>query len=81
MVGNVHPILKVLARNVRKHRLARGMTLEELCKKARVSRHVLARIEAGKSNPGIDTVFRIARALDVAAPALFEQPGKPRRVH
>lgn len=70
----MHSILKVLAHNVRKQRLAREMTLEELCAKASISLHVLMRIEAAKSNPVIDTVFRIARALDVPAPRLFEQP-------
>jgi transcriptional regulator with XRE-family HTH domain len=70
----MHSILKILAHNVRKQRLARGMALEELSAKARVSLHVLARIEAAQSNPVIDTVFRIARALGVPAPRLFEEP-------
>jgi len=69
----MHRILKTLGRNVPAQRLARGMTLEEACTKARVSLYLLIRIEAGKSNPGIDVVFRLARALDVTPSELFTE--------
>jgi transcriptional regulator with XRE-family HTH domain len=70
----MHPILKLLGRNVRAYRLARGMTPEEACAKALVSLYLLRRIEAGKSDPGIDVVFRLARALDVKPAELFAAP-------
>jgi transcriptional regulator with XRE-family HTH domain len=56
-------ILKLLGRNVRARRLARGMTLDEVCAKAQVSLYLLRRIEKGESNPAIGVVFRLSRAL------------------
>ncbi len=40
-------------------------------RKADVSVYVLGRIETGKGNPGIDAVFRLARALGVQPAELF----------
>jgi transcriptional regulator with XRE-family HTH domain len=57
----MHPLLKLLGRNVRRLRVAREMTPERLARKADVSVYVLGRIETGKGNPGIDAVFRLAR--------------------
>ena len=73
----MHRILKLLGRNVRAHRLARGMTLEQLCAKAEVSLYLLKRIEAGKSNPGIYVVFRLSRALGMHPADMFV-PAPPR---
>ena len=67
----MHAILKLLGRNIRRLRLARDMTPEQLAKKADVSVSVLERIETGKGNPGIDAVFRLARALGVQPAELF----------
>jgi XRE family transcriptional regulator, regulator of sulfur utilization len=61
----MHAVLKLLGRNVQRLRLARDMTMERLAGKADLSVYVLGRIETGKSNPGIDAVFRLARALGV----------------
>jgi transcriptional regulator with XRE-family HTH domain len=67
----MHRVLKHLGRNVRARRLARGMTLAEVCAKARVSLYLLRRIEAGKTDPAMDVVFRLARALGVHPADLF----------
>ena len=67
----MHRILKLLGRNVRAHRLAREMTPEQLAKKADISSYFLDRIETGKGNPGIDVVFRLARALGAHPADLF----------
>jgi transcriptional regulator with XRE-family HTH domain len=67
----MHTVLKLLGRNVRRFRLARDMTPEQLAGKADMSVYVLSRIEMGKGNPGIDAVFRLARALGVRPAELF----------
>ncbi len=67
----MHAVLKLLGRNVRRLRLAREMTPEQLTRKADVSRYVLDRVETGKGNPGIDVAFRLARALGVHPADLF----------
>ena len=61
----MHPVLKLLGRNVRRLRLAADMAPEHLAKKADISVYVLDRIETGKGNPGINVVFRLARAIGV----------------
>lgn len=67
----MHAVLKLLGRNVRRLRRARDMTPERLAGKADVSVYILGRIETGEGNPGIDVVFRLARALGVEPADLF----------
>ena len=45
---------------------------EDLSDRAGVFRTYMSRIEGGRANPSITTVYRIARALDVPVADLFE---------
>ena len=45
-------------------RLDKGLSQEELADKAGMKQSVISRIENGESEPRIETVNRIARALD-----------------
>ncbi len=64
-------ILRLVGRNIKAARIERRWALEELAVKTRISLSVLRRIEDGQANPTIDTVFCIARALDVQPAQLF----------
>lgn len=58
---------KRLGQSIKRLRENRGMTQLELAKKARVSQPYLSQLEAaGKANPSVDLVARIAKALGVA---------------
>eukprot|EP01037_Dinobryon_pediforme_P006642 gene6642-6711_t len=52
-----------LARNMAERRRARGLTLDALAKRAGVSKGMLVAIEAGRGNPSIGTLCRVANGL------------------
>ena len=55
-------------------RLARGVSVASLAKKAGVGIATVESIEAGKTDPPITVVADIAKALDVPTPWLFDDP-------
>lgn len=63
---------------VRTHRGARSLSVAELARATGLSKTILARIESGAGNPSVQTLFSIARALDLPLSALLEQPQAPR---
>jgi transcriptional regulator with XRE-family HTH domain len=68
-----------LARNMRRLRGERGLTLEELAKRAGISRSMLIQIEQQRVNPTLAILVRLAQALDVGLAQLVEL-GSRRRV-
>jgi transcriptional regulator with XRE-family HTH domain len=63
-----------LARNLRRIRQQRGLSLSALGRHAGVSKATLSNLERGNGNPSIDTVWSLAQALNVPFGALFEEP-------
>lgn len=59
------------AANVERLREARGMTQEQLGWAAGLHQTAVARIESGDRRPMLDTIFKIARGLEVPPAALF----------
>jgi len=68
-----------LARNLRRLRAERGLTLDELAKRAGVSRGMLIQIEQQRVNPTLASLVRLAQALDIGLAELVEL-GARRRV-
>lgn len=64
-------VMAMFGRNVRKIRMDKGFTQEELAEGAGISQVQIARIEAGKINTSISTVVAIAKALGVKEGELF----------
>lgn len=58
--------------NLRKARLARGLSQERLAHLCGLNMTHVARIERAEREPGIRTVSKLARGLDVKASVLFE---------
>jgi transcriptional regulator with XRE-family HTH domain len=56
---------RVIGDRIRETRLLRNLTQEKVLLAAQVSRSVYQQIEAGRSNPRIGTLMRIAWVLDV----------------
>lgn len=55
-----------IAENIKKYRNKLGISQDQLSKKADLAFHTIAKIEAGSTpNPTIDTVKKIAKALNV----------------
>ena len=62
-----------LATVLRQRREQAGVTQEALAQRAKVARSYIALIEAGhKTNPSLDILKRLARALDVPVTELLE---------
>lgn len=60
--------------NVRKHRVAREMTLEDVAVAARTNASYVAEVERGEANIGIELLDKLARALGLKSADLFIEP-------
>jgi transcriptional regulator with XRE-family HTH domain len=66
-------IRRVLARNVRRLREAKGLSQGALAADAGIYQELVSRIENGAANPELDTLGKIAAALGVHPHELFEE--------
>jgi len=73
------PSLVALGAAIRRARKERGISQEELASRSAVDRSYMSSIERGQQNPGIVSVLRIARAMQMSAAELIvrEQPPRP----
>ncbi|MBV9820197.1 MAG: helix-turn-helix transcriptional regulator [Solirubrobacterales bacterium] len=71
-----------ISRVVRERRRQTGDTLSQVAARAGLSKTILSRIENGHGNPSIDTLFRLARALELPLSALLveDEPPRARRI-
>ncbi|PVE77843.1 XRE family transcriptional regulator [Microbacterium testaceum] len=65
----------ILARNLRRFREERKLSLAELGRRSGLSKQTVLLVEAGSGNPTIDTIDRLALALDVSPRALLSEMG------
>ncbi len=63
---------KKLGENIRKIRLAKGMTQGDLCRKLEADRVYISNIESGKNNPTLATLEKIAEALGISSSELLK---------
>lgn len=70
-------VAQALARNVKRVRSERALTLESLAARAGVSRGMLIQIEQARTNPSVGTVVRVADALGVSVARLLEYDEGP----
>lgn len=63
---------QALARSLKRRRLERAISLSELARRSGVSKATLSGLERGIGNPSIDTVWALARSLNVPFGDLFE---------
>jgi transcriptional regulator with XRE-family HTH domain len=66
-----------VGRHIKALRTAKGMTQDDLAQLLFVSRQTISNYETGKSNPDIDTLVRLAQALDTDPNALIYGPPVP----
>ncbi|GLX93909.1 XRE family transcriptional regulator [Herbidospora sp. NBRC 101105] len=64
--------LRTVAHNVRAARLRAGLSLEELGRRAQVSKGALAALEKAQGNPNLATLVRLADALGISVPTLMQ---------
>jgi transcriptional regulator with XRE-family HTH domain len=65
-------LLKRFAKNLKKARMARGLSQEDLADKSGLALSQIARLETAKLNTSISTVFALLKALNAEANELFE---------
>ncbi len=69
--------LDVIADSLRRERERLGLSLGELARRAGVAKSTLSQLEAGTGNPGIETLWALAVALDVPFSHLVERTDTP----
>jgi len=73
-MGNIR---ETFARNLRENRRKSGLTQAQLAEKAEVSTHYIALIELARNIPKVETIERLAKALNVEIYELFIAPLSP----
>jgi transcriptional regulator with XRE-family HTH domain len=63
----------VLKDELRKARIAAGLTQERLAAKANISREMVNYIERGKSKPTVDLFIKLCNGMGVYAPDLLKR--------
>jgi transcriptional regulator with XRE-family HTH domain len=66
-----NPDLVALGAAIRRVRLDRGMSQEELAHQCGIDRAYMSSIERGQQNPGIASIIGVARALELTAGQLM----------
>lgn len=61
-----------LSKNLRMWRERRGFSLSGLALKASLSKSVVSELERGNGNPSLDTLWSLAKALNVSLGSFFE---------
>ena len=64
----------LVARNLRKLRVRRGLSQEALAVDAEIDRTYVSRVERGLENPTVAILERLAEALEVDIARFFEKP-------
>jgi len=72
--------LQPIARNLRRWRQARDISLSALAEQAGVSKSTVSLIERGQGNPSIDTISSLASALNVPFAALLTEEATSAKV-
>lgn len=69
----------LVARNIRRLRVAHGLSQEDLAVDAKIDRTYVSRLERGLENPSVAVLERLAKALSANIEELFRVPraGEP----
>lgn len=65
---------ELVAWNLRRLRVARGISQEALAVDAEIDRTYVSRLERCMENPSVNVLERLARALDIEITTFFELP-------
>jgi two-component system response regulator len=70
------PDLKaILGAAIKSHRSALGVSQEELAYRSDLHRTYISDVERGARNPSVESIEKLARALEISVSALFEHAG------
>jgi XRE family transcriptional regulator, regulator of sulfur utilization len=66
------PTPKQIGRTLKRLRMARGLTRYALAKQAGISREYVTKLEAGRSDPTVGMLGKLAKVLDVPVARFLE---------
>ncbi len=61
----------IVGKNIQKIRESKGISQQELAAKCNFEKSNMSRLEAGRVNPTLSTLEKVAKALDVSLTELF----------
>lgn len=65
-----------IALNIRRQREVKGLTLDALAKRARVTKGFLSQVENFRATPSVPLLYKLAEALEIEPGALLSVPDK-----
>jgi transcriptional regulator with XRE-family HTH domain len=69
----------IVARNIRRLRLERGLTQEELAARIRITRNYVGMVERQENSPTVAMLERIAKALGIDPVRLLDEKAAGRK--
>jgi transcriptional regulator with XRE-family HTH domain len=63
---------KKLGKNIKRIRLAKGMTQGDICRKLGIDRAYISNVESGHKNPTLSTISKLAKTLGVSVAKLLK---------
>jgi len=73
-------VKKMMGKQIKTLRQAKGMSQEELSEKVSINSKYLSAIERGKANPTLDVLTGLADSLRVRVPDLFNYELEPKEL-
>ena len=73
IMKNYENIIKLIAQNIKKIRISKGLSVQEVAYRCDIERSNLSRLEAGKTNMTIKTICLICNALNVEIVDLLKE--------
>lgn len=67
---------RILARNLRRLRLERGLSQDDLAAEAGLRQALISAIEVGTANPTLDSLDRLASALKIDLSVLLDRAAR-----
>lgn len=76
----MNPPIEVIAASLVRERTRAGLSLAEIARRAGIAKSTLSQLEAGKGNPGLETLWALCVALGIPFARLFEPQAAPTQV-
>ena len=74
--NSTESMTRIIGMNLRRARLRRGFSLDEVSSRSNVSKSMLSDIERGRKCPTIAVLYKICEGIHVSLPSLMKSPDK-----